>query len=586
MNYPIWEVPASGLFIAAIAIVHVFVSHFAVGGGLFLVLLERRARSRQDAALLEYVRRHSRFFVLLTLVFGALTGVGIWFTIGLVQPAATSSLIQTFVWFWAIEWTFFVTEIAAALVYYYGWDRLSPDLHLRVGWIYFWSAWMSLAVINGILTFMLTPGDWPASRDVWAAFFNPTYWPGVVARSLAAVGLAGIYALLTASRLTTGDLKRRVATYAGLRWVLPVAVGLPLSLAWYLWAAAEAGVDVGGMFGASANGVGDIADAVVHGSASGHPIARIALLACAFGGIALVLLVTVGVLLRASSYGPGVTVPVMCLGLVTFGGAEFVREDLRKPWVIGEFMFVNGVRLQPQTMPPRMASAQQESAGSALHDPLSIASLTRNGVLATARYVKPRYPGRDGVDRVARQDAEGEAVFRVLCASCHTVDGYLAIRPLVKGRTVGALEGVIAKLAVPVDASGQPAAWDTPSVRLATWRGRRMPPFAGTPDERHALAVHLALRGGTDVGSIARDSAGDDAGRTFFDDNCSMCHGPDAQFPMNAKGPRTAEEYHDLLGQLPRINEVMPPFPGDEAQRQAVASHLASLTAGNAKEAR
>ena len=83
--------------------------------------------------LLGYARQHSRFFILLTLVFGAITGVGIWFTIGLVHPAATSSLINTFVWGWAIEWTFFVAEIAAAMVYYYGWDRLSARVHMAVG---------------------------------------------------------------------------------------------------------------------------------------------------------------------------------------------------------------------------------------------------------------------------------------------------------------------------------------------------------------------------------------------------------------------------------------------------------------------
>ena len=54
MNYPIWDLPASGLLIAFVAILHVFVSHFAVGGGLFLVLLERRARrdGRRRAARL------------------------------------------------------------------------------------------------------------------------------------------------------------------------------------------------------------------------------------------------------------------------------------------------------------------------------------------------------------------------------------------------------------------------------------------------------------------------------------------------------------------------------------------------------
>src|SRR5271166_3703097 len=104
MNYPVWQLAfTGGLLIAAIAVLHVFVSHFAVGGGAYLVLTERRAYSSNDSELLGYVRHHSKFFALLTLVFGAVTGVGIWFTIGLVSPEATSSLIHTFVWGWAID---------------------------------------------------------------------------------------------------------------------------------------------------------------------------------------------------------------------------------------------------------------------------------------------------------------------------------------------------------------------------------------------------------------------------------------------------------------------------------------------------
>jgi hypothetical protein len=108
MNYPIWQLGfPNGLLIAAIAVFHVFISHFAVGGGAYLVLTERRAYARNDSELLGYVRHHSKFFALLTVVFGAVTGVGIWFTIGLVSPEATSALIHTFVWGWAIEWVFF-----------------------------------------------------------------------------------------------------------------------------------------------------------------------------------------------------------------------------------------------------------------------------------------------------------------------------------------------------------------------------------------------------------------------------------------------------------------------------------------------
>jgi len=88
------------------------------------------------------------------------SGVGIWFTIGLISPTATSNLIHAYVWDWAIEWVFFI-EITAALLYLY---KLEPKLHLWYGWIYFLAAYASLVIINGIITFMLTSGRWVDTR--------------------------------------------------------------------------------------------------------------------------------------------------------------------------------------------------------------------------------------------------------------------------------------------------------------------------------------------------------------------------------------------------------------------------------------
>ena len=64
MNYPVWDLfgLGGGFWIAFIATVHVFVSHFAVGGGLWLVLAERKALKENDTTFLEYVKGHSKFF--------------------------------------------------------------------------------------------------------------------------------------------------------------------------------------------------------------------------------------------------------------------------------------------------------------------------------------------------------------------------------------------------------------------------------------------------------------------------------------------------------------------------------------------
>jgi len=67
----------------------------------------------------------------LTAVFGTVSGVGIWFAIGLTHPEATSTLIHNFVFGWAMEWVFFMVELTTIAVYYYTWDRIDPSCTSR-----------------------------------------------------------------------------------------------------------------------------------------------------------------------------------------------------------------------------------------------------------------------------------------------------------------------------------------------------------------------------------------------------------------------------------------------------------------------
>jgi mono/diheme cytochrome c family protein len=204
----------------------------------------------------------------------------------------------------------------------------------------------------------------------------------------------------------------------------------------------------------------------------------------------------------------------MLLGLAAFGGAEFAREDMRKPFVIGQFMFVNGVRLPAA---PGVPGPPLGSAAAPGEDRLAVDALNRNGVLQTALWRKDE--GGEGA-------ARGREIFRLQCRACHTEDGYLAVRPLVRGMSAAAAGGLLSRLARPVDAAGEAVAWNDPNLHLTTWRGRRMPPFVGTADERRALALYLAVLGGASAESAA--AAG--AGEQYFEENCSVCHGPDGDF--------------------------------------------------------
>jgi mono/diheme cytochrome c family protein len=163
-----------------------------------------------------------------------------------------------------------------------------------------------------------------------------------------------------------------------------------------------------------------------------------------------------------------------------------------------------------------------------------------------------------------RLAAEGRELFRLECTQCHTADGYLAIRPLVRGAAPGSI--------------------DLTLMRLHGWRGRRMPPFVGTPGERRALAIYLATLDGRSAEEAARSLApegpGED-GHALFETNCSICHGRDAEFPFAkyaAARPRSADAYYELLGRLDEINDMMPAFDASESQRRALARYLAGLS--------
>jgi mono/diheme cytochrome c family protein len=252
-----------------------------------------------------------------------------------------------------------------------------------------------------------------------------------------------------------------------------------------------------------------------------------------------------------------------------------VREDLRKPYVLHAVMFVNGVRLpiaDVAAQPPADVVARFGA------DAYTVDALNTSGVLKTSPWLRPvpsdllaphEYP-----ERAAHQ---GRELFRVLCAACHTTDGYLALRPLVRGKSAAALDGVLTKLAVPVDRAGNATRWDDPDLHLRSWRGRRMPPFVGTIEERQLLAAYLALLGGADPADVVPATpASGGLGKAVFESQCAMCHGPDGVAPFDHKG-RAQAVFYEMIGRLPQVNEMMPAFEGTNEERQAVAAHLATL---------
>jgi mono/diheme cytochrome c family protein len=312
--------------------------------------------------------------------------------------------------------------------------------------VYAISSLMTLVIINGILAFMLSPGQaWlgvaMTGREAdlfWPAYFNPTFWPNLLLRTLVCVSLAGVWALVTCSRLDgekQPQLKAELVRWST-KWLMPSFLLLPLAVGWYLWSIPEAqrqlltlGVPTVGM--GVFTQVTRTATVILMSSAT------------------ILLVVYFFAWRTPTAFKFSHALAVVFLALVATASGEYTRELLRKPFVIGQYMYSNGVRVK------------------------LVDKYNADGYLTHSLWT------RKG-DNVDPNLAMGEAMFRGQCASCHTRDAYRAMKKLLAGRDREGIENVLKIL----HSQNDPKA-ESPYRRF-------MPPLVGKPEEIRALGDYLA----------------------------------------------------------------------------------------------
>ncbi len=414
MHYPWWYVPqlTAPMLIAVISVVHVLVSHYAVGGGLFLAVEVGHAYRTKDRDYLDYLHGHAAFFILLTVVFGAITGVGIWWTIGLSSPLATEVLIRTFVFGWATEWVFFVVELVSAFIFLYYWGRLAEKTHVAIGWIYATAAWISLVLITGITAFMLNSGRWPidpAAHDFWTAFFNPQFIPQTVARTGGALLLSSLYVYLHASIFSRNERLRNMIAARSARPAMLGAVLITVGgILWYIYLPDSAKLTL-----ASAS-VLNVLIAVIFAAT-----------------IIVFAMLYFGPYRNPGWLTPGFALMLFLTGFAAFSTGEFIREAVRKPFIV--YNVVYGNQILPEQVP------ELRKAG------------YLNGGVWTRAFVAEHYPQivlADGKidnhqlitlpykDRLLL----GKLIFLHHCNDCHAAKlGYSPAGLLLQGRPRGAV---------------------------------------------------------------------------------------------------------------------------------------------------
>ena len=430
--------------IALIAIFHVFINHgLAVGFIPYITWLEQKGvknSGKDEITNLEWdklIYKKMKVAFIITTTIGAMTGVGIWFSVSLVSPSSIGSLIRVFYWAWFIEWLVFVTEVVLILIYFLTWKNSNSSLkaklrHIRFGWFLSIFSWVTMAIIVAILGFMMDPGNWNNDHTLMNGFSNPIYLPQLLFRTPTAMLVGGVFGmLLTTIFAKKGTELRTTAIRFSAKWILFWTPFVVLGAVYY-WNMMPSAMKEN-----MSTAVGTMQFAEYYNLLKYFII----------GTASLALILAIWALIRPKKIRfAAVLVP--CFFVFGFLGIfERVREFIRKPYVIGGYMYSNLLREEDYPL------------------------YKKDGILKHATYTS--------VTEITEENKiqAGRDVFMNTCSRCHTTQGINSI--------VTVFENMYGK-GKPLDEASMIGY--IPNMHV----GRTfMPPFPGNEKELEALAAYI-----------------------------------------------------------------------------------------------
>jgi cytochrome bd ubiquinol oxidase subunit I len=215
---------------------HILLVPFGVCLPLFTLIANGYGLRHGDEAALRLARRWSHAMGV-TFAVGAVTGTVLSFEMGLLWPGLMGRFGDVFGVPFMIEGVAFFLEAIFIAIYIFGWDRLSPRAHLRLGLPLPLFAFVGALSIIAANSWMNTPrgfrldadGD-PIDVRPLAVIFNPALRHELVHFLLAALLCAGF---VIASIYAVGMLRGRRDRLHRLGFLIPftvAAVAMPLQM--------------------------------------------------------------------------------------------------------------------------------------------------------------------------------------------------------------------------------------------------------------------------------------------------------------------------------------------------------------------
>lgn len=392
--FPVFYVPefGSAWLMGITGTIHILASHTSVGAALLFAFLARKAYKEDRPEIYGYMKKYGMFLLIFSYVIGSITGPGIWYTATAASPRGISALIHNFVWVWATEWVFFVYEVVGVFALVYFMDRIDRKTHLRLTYTFAIASVGTLALIIGIISFMMWPGNdaFYATGSASDAFFGQNTFPHMFLRVGFMVMMSGVIGMVISSALRkeNSELGAEMTRTMG----IVGAIGGFLTLFFFMW-----------YIGTLPENAKILLEKLLPDVIQSRII------------LTLLFMVYFAIAIFKPKWIVTSLASVMVAVILVAGlwPGEKLRESLRKPYVAGQYIYSNQI-------------IARDVPGKGIKSEVDI--VAKNGLLK----VHPFVPANLRTITPENKMQAGELLAKIACSNCHSLEKTGKYRPLAK----------------------------------------------------------------------------------------------------------------------------------------------------------
>lgn len=357
---------------------------------MLFAFLAHKAYKENRSDYYPYMKKYGMFLLIFSYVLGSITGPGIWYTATAASPRGISALIHNFVWVWATEWVFFIYEVIGVFVLVYFMNKIDKKTHLQLTYTFALASVGTLALIIGIISFMMWPGTqaYYATGSASDAFFGINTFPHMFLRVGFMIMMSGVIGLVISSamRKENEELSNELSRKMGYVSIF----GGFITLFFFVWYMGTLPDNAHAVFAFSKETI--IQNRII-----------LTLVFMSYFAIAII---------KPKLIHPALA--SVMIGVILISGlwsGEKLRESMRKPYVAGQYIYSNQI-------------ISRDVPGKNIKSELPI--IAEKGLL----HVNPFVPKNLKTITEENKLEAGALLSKMACSNCHSLETTGVYRPL------------------------------------------------------------------------------------------------------------------------------------------------------------